>query len=357
MKLYDACVFIGRFQPFHNGHLAVVKEGLKRSKRLIILVGSANSARNLYNPFTFQERHDMIMSSLSPKEQEHVVIEPLPDSKYNDDLWVTNVQKSVASAFLRGLGPWHPLATVALIGHAKDHTSYYLKLFPQWDSVDVDSHKMLDNKNESLSATDLRKNIFKEDAFTFKNKDSIYHHVHYNVYAFIKSFMKTEEGTSLIREQAFINKYKEQWSVAPYAPTFVTVDAIVVQSGHVLLVERAAEPGKGQWAMPGGFINQNEKLIDAVLRELREETKIKVPVPVLRGNITKKDVFDDPNRSMRGRTITHAYLIQLPDDVMLPKVKGSDDAAKAKWWPLSEVKCEMMYEDHYHIIQAMIGGL
>jgi len=129
---------------------------------------------------------------------------------------------------------------------------------------------------------------------------------------------------------------------------------VVVQSGHILLVERKAHPGKGLMALPGGFLNPKEKLKDAVIRELREETRIKVPAPVLTGSIEKVEVFDDPYRSARGRTITHAYLIELSGE-SLPKVKGGDDAAKAFWVPFADIRPEMMFEDHYHIISAMVG--
>jgi bifunctional NMN adenylyltransferase/nudix hydrolase len=135
---------------------------------------------------------------------------------------------------------------------------------------------------------------------------------------------------------------------------FITVDAVVVQSGHILLIERKAQPGKGLMALPGGFLDANETLKSAVIRELREETRIKVPAPVLAGSITKTQVFDDPYRSARGRTVTHAYLIELKGD-KLPKVKGGDDAAHAFWVPFAEVKPEMMFEDHFHIIQALVG--
>jgi bifunctional NMN adenylyltransferase/nudix hydrolase len=107
-------------------------------------------------------------------------------------------------------------------------------------------------------------------------------------------------------------------------------------------------------ALPGGFLDANETLKTAVIRELREETRIKVPAPVLAGSITKQQVFDDPYRSARGRTVTHAYLIELKDGE-LPKVKGGDDAAKAFWVPFAEIKPERMFEDHFHIIQAMVG--
>jgi bifunctional NMN adenylyltransferase/nudix hydrolase len=136
------------------------------------------------------------------------------------------------------------------------------------------------------------------------------------------------------------------------------VDACVVQAGHVLLIERRAEPGKGLWALPGGFLEQSETIETAVLRELREETKLKVPEPVLRGSIVTSRVFDDPARSLRGRTITHAYLIHLaPHGEGLPEVKASSDARKARWWPLAQVKPSMMFEDHMSIIKSLTAAL
>ena len=142
----------------------------------------------------------------------------------------------------------------------------------------------------------------------------------------------------------------------PYAPTFLTCDAVVVQSGHVLLVKRGANPGKGLWALPGGFVNQNERIQDACMRELREETRLKVPLPVLHGSVKNKEVFDHPDRSLRGRTVTQAFYIELPPG-KLPQVKGGDDAASAKWVPLAFVREEEMYEDHYHILTHFLGDL
>jgi bifunctional NMN adenylyltransferase/nudix hydrolase len=92
-----------------------------------------------------------------------------------------------------------------------------------------------------------------------------------------------------------------------------------------------------------------------MLRELREETMIRVPVPVLRGNIVRSQVFDAVDRSPRGRIITHAFHIQLPDGE-LPRVKGNDDAEKAKWIPIAEVNSEDCFEDHYEIIQYFLGA-
>jgi len=132
---------------------------------------------------------------------------------------------------------------------------------------------------------------------------------------------------------------------------------VVIQSGHVLMIKRRSEPGKGLWALPGGFVNANtdKSVEDAAIRELREETGIKVPAPVLRGSIVRSRVFDAVDRSARGRTITHAFHIQLPDGE-LPKVKGSDDAEKARWVPIAEVRSDQCFEDHYEILQHFVGA-
>jgi len=99
-----------------------------------------------------------------------------------------------------------------------------------------------------------------------------------------------------------------------------------------------------------------------MIRELREETRIRVPDPVLRGHIVGGPrVFDDPHRDPRGRFITHAFLIALQprreDGFKLPKVKGSDDAASARWVPQAEIRREDLFLDHYDIIQNMVSQL
>ncbi|VFS46366.1 Bifunctional NMN adenylyltransferase/Nudix hydrolase [Budvicia aquatica] len=82
-----------------------------------------------------------------------------------------------------------------------------------------------------------------------------------------------------------------------------------------------------------------------------------MPAPVLKGSIKRQAVYDAPYRSARGRTITHAFYIELEPSLELPKVKGSDDAKTARWVPLSELDPQVMFEDHYFIIQDMLGAV
>jgi bifunctional NMN adenylyltransferase/nudix hydrolase len=171
---------------------------------------------------------------------------------------------------------------------------------------------------------------------------------------FLIEFINTPAYKIIKDEYEFILKYRASWAVAPYPVNLVCVDAVVIKSGHVLMIERGAYPGKGQMALPGGYLNVNERAVDGMIRELREETGLKVPDKVLRGSIKSHDIFDNLNRSSRGRVITIAYLIDLGKGP-LDKVKGSDDAAKAQWIPLSNLKRDEIFEDHIDIIAFLTG--
>jgi bifunctional NMN adenylyltransferase/nudix hydrolase len=328
-------VFIGRFQPFHNGHKHVIDYGLSKAEKVIILVGSSNRTRSIRDPWTFEERFKMITNSFSDFQNKRIIVHPIDDFVYNDEAWILNIQNIVSKIT-------NSSNDICLLGHKKDNTSYYINLFPQWKSLSVDNY-------QSINSTDIRKDYFSE----FRQFENSLVPLAVNV--FLENFKHSNEYADIRNEIDFINDYKNKWKNCPYPPTFITVDAVVVQSGHVLLITRKALPGKGLFALPGGFINQDESLIDGCIRELREETKLKVPEPILKGNIKNSSVFDDPNRSSRGRTITYAYHIELPFRNELPKVKGSDDAKNAFWLPLSEIDPKKMFEDHYFIISKFLG--
>ena len=131
-----------------------------------------------------------------------------------------------------------------------------------------------------------------------------------------------------------------------YPRPAVTADCIVITKEaepKVLLIERGDEPFKGCWAFPGGFMDMDETTEQCAIRELEEETGLKVSKVYQIGAYSKVD------RDPRGRTVTVAYLaiIDAPMDV-----KGQDDAAKALWFPLSALP-ELAF-DHEEIMQDAI---
>ena len=111
----------------------------------------------------------------------------------------------------------------------------------------------------------------------------------------------------------------------------------------------------------GWLIAKDETLRDAVVRQLAEETHLadrhgQIPKGKLgsfiEDNATR--VYDDPHRSIRGRTITHAFLVRLPRERTKFTVKAADEAARVFWAPISEIDARTMYEDHFFILQTML---
>jgi len=337
-KKYHTLVLIGRFQPFHTAHLEIVKRATALCEQLVIITGSAKQPRTYKNPFTSAERAAMIKDATRGLSIQ-IRVEENIDTIYNDQAWAVRVQGIVSKYRVLGL-------PVGIIGHKKDDSSFYLDMFPQWGYENVELI-------EFLSAVDIRDLYFKRDV----NMKFIKGVVPESTFDFLEQFRTTAEYEQIIREREFVANYKKQYASLPYPPIFSTADAVVICSGHVLMIKRRAEPGKGLWALPGGYVNAatDKSVEDAAIRELREETQIKVPAPVLRGSIVRSKVFDAVDRSPRGRIITHAFHIQLPDGE-LPKVKGSDDAEKARWVPIAEVRSEECFEDHFEIISHFVGA-
>lgn len=336
MRKYDVAVVIGRFQPFHNGHLFLINEALKLADNVIILVGSANRAVSPKNPFSYEQRRKMVLHSIPLDKVRRITVKPLSDIPYNDELWVQQVQQTVGEELGR------PTDKVALIGYKKDDTSYYLDMFPQWKFEEVDF-------SSQLNATDMRNILFDGKAIDYLR--GVVPSVVVNE---IMAYSMTDKFADLVHDWKYLQEYPKIWGKGP----FLTADAVVVQQGHILLIKRGAEYGKGLWALPGGFVNLNERIKDACIRELREETGLKVPTPVLNGSIVHQEMFDDPSRSSRGRIATTAFLIHLTNiDNGLPKVKGGDDASHAEFVPLASLRDEDFFEDHFAIKRVMLGHL
>lgn len=337
---YDLVIYIGRMQPPTRAHVSIVEKALTLANRVVVMFGSSFQPRTIKNPWSWTERATMLTNQLLPEVTPRVSCLGLHDYRYNDTEWAQQVQHEIKKFCVGQSKP-----KIGIIGCKKDSTSYYLELFPQWDFIEVE-------QIEDVNATQVRNEFFSGKLFNWHDKDLISPELQ----AYLKAWSRSSEYRELVNEYNFINDYKKAWEAAPYPPTFVTVDAAVIQSGHILLVQRRAAPGKGLWALPGGFVNPQEYLTVAVLRELREETKLKVPTAVLAGSMKGREVFDNPSRSLRGRTITHAFAFHLPAGE-LPKVKGSDDAAKAKWFPLDDVLNmeEYLFEDHSDIVKWSIS--
>ena len=350
MKKQKLAVYIGRFSPLHVGHTKILGEIAKEYDQVLVLIGSSNRSPSIKNPFSGDFREAVIRDwwhEFIDDDGRSLCVDFLDDNPYNDTEWIASVQEKINKYHVNRQA-WD----IDIVCSSKEDQTSYPFWFPSY-GVRVFESKVVSD-NIPLSATMLRDSYFFDNWEFFKHK-CLYSVPSVTMHA-LEEFMKTDVYQNLRDEYAFIKQYKEAWSVAPYPPIFVTTDAVVIQSGHIALIQRRDNPGKGLWALPGGFLNPDEKIEDACLRELQEETGIKVPLPVLKGSIRDRKVFDHPSRSERGRTVTHAFCIKLKDDQKLPHIKGSDDAMKAKWAPLSELygMRDKFYEDHWFIIKSFL---
>lgn len=362
-KKLDYIVFIGRFQPFHIGHSDVVQQALKLAEKVIIIIGSLDKSPDIRNPLSSHAREKIIRSVFNEFDYPEVIVRHQHDHTYNEAKWLASIQNTVANCTVSGgwtdkiIPPF-----IGLIGYDKDHTTFYLNKFPHWETI-------IAEQPHDINATRIR-----EEYFLIGDIDANYGFKHFlrnewfasedHKHRVIQAMSSADHtdlnrspGNSLSDEWKYIQEYKASWEGVPFPVNFITVDNLITQSGHLLVVKRGGHPGIGQIALPGGFLDPKETLLDAKIREVREETKLKVPDPVLRGSIVKEHTYDDPDRSVRGRTITHATWFRLNDHQRLPHVQGGDDAAAAWWMPISEFQNRRseIFEDHLSIVEHLMG--
>jgi 8-oxo-dGTP diphosphatase len=135
-----------------------------------------------------------------------------------------------------------------------------------------------------------------------------------------------------------------------YPRPALTVDAIVMagepDSYWILLIERKKDPFAGQWALPGGFIDMDETLEAACIRELKEETGLELT------NMGQFRVFDAIGRDPRHRTISVVFYAFISDKQY---VTGLDDAERAEWFPLDNLPT--LAFDHREIVELFLSKI
>lgn len=336
-------VLIGRFQPFHKGHLALLQQALAHAAQVVVVLGSAWQARNPKNPFTWQERAAMVREALSTDDQARVRFLPMRDF-YDEPRWVAAVQAGVRALTSEN-------GRIALVGHFKDGSSDYLARFPGWELISLP-------RQGDFDGTPVREAYLSTPAAQMAALwPALETQVPSNVLRFLQEWARTPEYSEMQQEAAMIRGYQASWANAPYPPVFVTVDGFVRCADHLLLVRRGHRPGKGQWALPGGFVEPRDTLWQSCLRELQEETNFPLSDAEMRERLQGVEVFDHPDRSLRGRTITHVHAIDLGANTPLPEVVGGDDAAQAVWMPVSELPAleSQFFEDHFHVVRRCMA--
>lgn len=343
MRDYHYGIFIGRFQPLHHGHEAVIRGALERVETLIVIVGSSHMAPTPKNPFTFADRDSMFKRVFNHEiATGRLILVPLYDYELDLD-WRIALQKGVTGAILQhankgGVG-LHGLKDykIALAGFGKDASSYYLEMFPEWDNIQIDI------QHGTLNASDIR------DEYIRRLPHLPHDACSPQIITWLKEFALTPRFKDLVQWKHDLALEFAKYGDGP----FLAADVLVEHRGKILLITRGKAAGRGQKAMPGGFVEKGERFYEAALREAMEETGL--DRETLDDHLAGYHLADNPNRSLRGRIVSMIYHFAIPDDVDVPAVKAGDDASDAAWYDFSGLTTEEFYEDHHTNITNILS--
>lgn len=346
-------VVIGRFQPPHKGHLALLAVALQRGQPCLVALGSAQRARSPKNPWTWQERKAMLLASLGDQvAQADVHFLPLRD-RFDTALWAQDLHTAVSAVAGK--------QAITLMGHFKDSSSSYLRAFARWPDWTLQSLPSFGDYH----ATALRAALYTHILAHFPQQPAtalpaqISAQLAPACVAWLQNWLLENSATALRLAQEWDDnrRYLDAWKGAPYAPVFVTVDIVLRCQERILLIQRGGSPGKGLWALPGGYLETHESTFAAALRELREETEFDLSPEAAQAYLRGSKLFDHPERSLRGRILTQAYYFDLGAATPLPTVQGADDALHARWFTLAEVLDlePQLHDDHFHILRTFLN--
>ena len=319
MKDYKLGFIIGRFQPFHDLHLALLTEALNISDRVVICIGSVEQKRSVKNPFTFDERVQLIQCSLGVDQLSRITFEGIEDT-ISDAEWFSNISDKV----IDNLWEDSTQGDIVLVGHKKDESSFYLNHFPNFEYHEFESYS-------NLGATDIRDSWYNGETMS-ESPLSV------RCAFWLEGFRLGKDFYSLKEQYKFKDyPYKESLNIC-------TADALVVNSrGEYLFITRKTSPCKGMLALAGGHKDSDETFYECAKRELEEET-----------GLTRKDIvltnvgrmFDDPSRDPVMTKVSIPFLFTLVSD---KKVVALDDAEEVYWLTEEEVhsnKGKIAF-DHY----------
>lgn len=303
-------VFFGRFQLPHAGHIEVIKNALKNTQRLIIIIGSTDDKCTSRNPFSYTFRKKMLTDYLSEQNVtlSNIHFRRMKDYVYNDMKWETEARRVVNSIV-------DDTDEVLLTGYKKDGTSYYLSMFPEWGELPFNTFY------HNLSSSNIRKSVIQGDIHKFKNDISrmLYRNIRTDNPLIVDALREFKKAEYVDDQQ--IN--------------------VVVSSGHVLL-----EKKDGMFSLIMSKVNPNFDMNTNSINNIKE-TGIKLTENILNSRKQRNKLFDDINRTESNyRILGFTSFYKLMSTNKLPKVNN-----KYTWMSLDKVNRKIMIDDHFYIIK------
>jgi len=341
---------IGRFQPFHNGHKKLIDYALTVADYVVVLIGDTGCARSFRDPWTVDERVKMMRSVYT--DVERVRFAKVLDNPYCDDSWARDVRMTMKS--LSGG------QEVCIVGMHKDDTSFYLDLFPGVEVLKMPVTEAWESEDDiPLSSTAIRRIIFHPEGANY----------HINM-KWVTEVALPKNATNALQCEAYraiVEEFKaikadENLWMCPGSSLYglqpkVAVDALVHTPTRVLLIVRGGARGRGNFALPGGYLDHGERLYKGALRELKEEAGIELRFDDDHRFPPNVIPYDHPNRSSGIRTITNVLEIGVSEEFAdANKPVPGDDAHDAFWAhksALNDMRWNF-FSDHWHIIKIQL---
>lgn len=306
MKEKPNTLFIGRFQPLHNGSLDAIKQIQNQVKSDIIIgIGSACKERTSQNPFNYEERKKLFKTLIQSKDSLQNILStdniyPIPDQN-NDQRWYEYIQNNLPDFEYIASGNPHVLDIF------EKHNKKTIKLQLRVNSKGSNIRNQLAINNTEKLKTNLPKPVLD------KLKD--------------------------LQAHKTIKKLYQEKFVSPK----LAVDGIITNDqNQVLLIERKNYP---KWyALPWGFVDYGETMQKALRRELQEELSIEC------NDIQFNEMRDEPDRDPRGHIVSMSYKIQTDS-----KPQAGDDALTYKRIDIQNLdNINIAFSDHKEMIQNAI---
>jgi bifunctional NMN adenylyltransferase/nudix hydrolase len=308
-------VFV-RCQPFHKGEMFLLSKALEIVDELIIIVTSVQKMRTLDNPFLSEEIFSLMKKYIGKKRIRNVI--GVGDLLYDEDHWLLQANRIILENISEKDEEFY------IIGHKNDKNDFY----GMFDFDFIDVCDFTDHGSEYKVTDDILYEYFKNSKISDEVVDK----------KLLQKFMQTDEYLDLKIQ------FKNNENLFP--AIFTCVDALVICNKHFLLVKRK---DNGLYALPGGFLDASELLIDSCKKNVKEKTGLTLN----NSDVIGMHVFDYVNRSKIGRAISNCYFFVL-DEKELPKVKGSGEFVEAEWVYFDDLQDLTFHEDHYSIIYHSI---
>ena len=342
-------IIIGRFQPFHKGHEALVNAALSDSDEVLIFVGSANKSTTPKNPFTYEQRKEMITRSIK-KGMNRVTIMPSLDFDYDNTRWDehhADVIRSTCKNLSMGLPYEGYIYTTTKHGDVSARSNL------GFDLVKV--------PNSGCDATTIRKILFDSATVTDNVMLALEKRVPEPVHDILRRYMITNAHNEIFNEIAAQKAEIDAWGNTPFPVQCITTDAAVFTTPdinvidlndlEVLLIKRKGPIGKGKWALAGGYKEIDLDPWANTLKELEEEACI-TEDDLGDYKVTRERVFSANGVRSKNTTIAYGILTTC----RIEPVAG-DDAEDAAWFQYKNLDPRMIFSDHYAIMEKMLEDL